>query len=330
LYCINKFCKKQHSSNRIIYPKIKYFSEEIFDYLSFTDINKIMDSYKKSDKLYTEKYFLKLFKLDETNILKEICCNDEIKCYYPIQIVNYEFTYSSLLIEYRSIYFDKYNSLYYGNIKKIYDSPFEYKNSIRIYQNNKNLYNRYITLSNNQYGKIIGKYNDTFGHTLKVGERIDALDDFLVWYEAKVKEITDYSLVIHYCSWSSKYDKIIPKNSPLIAPAYSIIKKKRENLIISSIVEVLVDNKWYKMNIVEKTETDILCFCLINKKYIRTNIYNDNISPYLVHTDTNEYHKLYYYTHNLRNNGNKYIAYNCITNKLYNLEDIEYGFLPKN
>jgi hypothetical protein len=92
---------------------------------------------------------------------------------------------------------------------------------------------------------------------IQVGDFVDAQDARGIWYEAVVRETTNETVKVHFCGWSSKWDRTIPvsqdgKSGGQISQLWSKTPRWRENITVGDLVEVrdsfsLVDHpKWIR------------------------------------------------------------------------------------
>ncbi|ETK77527.1 hypothetical protein L915_16216 [Phytophthora nicotianae] len=63
---------------------------------------------------------------------------------------------------------------------------------------------------------------------LKLDQSVDALDTDSRWYEAKIVDITDSRVKVHYRGWSVKWDEWLAKTSPRLMPTHSRVPNWRK------------------------------------------------------------------------------------------------------
>ncbi|KAI9980587.1 hypothetical protein PInf_009889 [Phytophthora infestans] len=63
---------------------------------------------------------------------------------------------------------------------------------------------------------------------LQLDQIVDALDTDSRWYEAKIVDITDARVKVHYRGWSVKWDEWLAKTSPRLMPKHSRVPNWRK------------------------------------------------------------------------------------------------------
>lgn len=202
---------------------------------------------------------------------------------------------------------------YLRNIKKNYCKKINIKkyelndSSIRLYSDDnififKNLYGYYETFIWDSDPSIPKELNS---NTIFIGnkdikiyhprlyERVDAMDNEGVWYEAKIIEITEQYYIVHFLSWSNKWDIKIPKNSYAIAKLYTFTPNWRKNIKINDLIDVKVKGLWYMGNIINKSKN----YIWIQVKTIK-NTSTPQIFKKLISDDTIAMHRTHTGLHN--------------------------------
>jgi hypothetical protein len=62
---------------------------------------------------------------------------------------------------------------------------------------------------------------------LKLGQLVDALDTDSKWYEARVVDVTDARVKVHYRGWSTKWDEWLARTSARLMPLHSKVRDWR-------------------------------------------------------------------------------------------------------
>jgi hypothetical protein len=87
---------------------------------------------------------------------------------------------------------------------------------------------------------------------LSIGDWIDAQDDTGKWYEARVCDINDAGIKVHYLGWASRWDTVVSRGSlPPPQPLWSCTSRWREAVKVGDVIEVrdassvALRPKWY-------------------------------------------------------------------------------------
>jgi len=192
--------------------------------------------------------------------------------------------------------------------KKISIKKYELNDSsIRLYADDKififkNLYSYYETfmwdpnpsipkeLNNNTI--FIG-YKDINIYCPRLNERVDAMDNEGVWYEAKIIGITDEYYTVHFLSWSNKWDIKIAKKSYAIAKLYTFTPNWRKNIKKNDLIDIKIKNLWYVGDITDKSRN----YVWIKVKTLKNSL-TSQIFKKLIHDDSIAMHKTHTGIHN--------------------------------
>ena len=99
------------------------------------------------------------------------------------------------------------------------------------------------------------KYIKYFQDNIKIGTRVDALDNYNRWYEGTVVDITDKDcrkmVRVKFDSWTDKWDRwYYPYDETHITPLHMIINEWRTELKTNDFIDVTPDDYgkilWYR------------------------------------------------------------------------------------
>lgn len=99
-----------------------------------------------------------------------------------------------------------------------------------------------------------------FRRTLGIGSRLDAKDGEGKWYESIVSNIRRNSsgeddLLVEFRPWQARWASWYPRDSPNLAPPWSVVPPFRDQLDVDVEVEVRIDSgdgaRWFRSRVVE-------------------------------------------------------------------------------
>lgn len=81
--------------------------------------------------------------------------------------------------------------------------------------------------------------------SLRVGDRLDAMDVEGRWFEADVIGADQFVLLVHYRSWNSTFDQKFHRTCPRLAPLFTHCNDWRPKLKRGQLIEAKKDRCWY-------------------------------------------------------------------------------------
>jgi len=82
----------------------------------------------------------------------------------------------------------------------------------------------------------------------ELGMKIDAMDNQGIWYDARIVEIDNEKVRVHFHGWSSKWDIWYSLGVPMLAPSRTFTKPWREYLTVGTRVQfryAFPNNRWF-------------------------------------------------------------------------------------
>jgi hypothetical protein len=71
----------------------------------------------------------------------------------------------------------------------------------------------------------------------ELGMEVDAMDEEGIWYDARLVEIVNQKVRVHFFGWSSKWDIWYSLGVPMLAPSRTFTKPWREHLKVGTRVQ---------------------------------------------------------------------------------------------